>query len=131
MGFDHPEQVGFDEKASGGNPGVLFGIDGGVLAQQGMMYLRSPNAGVNSLFIRFSVNPATNTALRKITFTITNQQGQFERLTRDVSVDGPITMPLPVSDVYPVYQLSWEFNYSACTSPSSCSAGVLQEVSFR
>ena len=112
---------------------VLYGLDSetGVLGKNGVVFLRD-RASSASVEIDLETPPNPQGYPRSATFTLRNQEGEPSRVEIDLTTPPPfIRIPLPARSPESVYEFSWHFDYSNCTSPVRCTSGILRMAGFQ
>lgn len=112
---------------------VLYGVTpDGIMAKSGALFLRDP---VNSSHISISIRPPINIDKYPGTAKFTVRNRNYEETHTNVNIDkknvtAVLELPIEQSNS-PVYEVSWNFDFSLCTSPSSCSVGTLIYAGFQ
>jgi hypothetical protein len=94
------------------------------------MFLRSVG---DSSFLDLDLEAPPNPSAypRSAVFTVRNPEGAASRLRVDMTTQRMVVrIPLPESQSESVYELSWQFDYSACTSPILCTSGTIHTARF-
>ena len=104
----------------------------GIMAKSGALFLRDP---VNSSHISISIRPPINIDKYPGTAKFTVRNRNYEETHTTVNIDkrnvtAVLELPIEQSNS-PVYEVSWNFDFSLCTSPSSCSVGTLIYAGFQ
>ena len=94
--------------------------------------------GTNSIlssrreFFRFTRTPRLRASRRRISVELRALSGETRvherRLEEGVVV---LDLELPTGETNTVHQVTWEFDFTACDSPQTCSSGKLISVRFR
>ncbi len=109
---------------------ILLGIQKGKMLKNGIIYLRSPGKA-RALNIELETPPHPHQK-RHVRFTVKNLYAEENGITVEINqrLSG-CTLELPQNkDAPPVYQLSWDFDYSICTGPAFCYSGKLLKAEF-
>ncbi len=116
----------------GGPPhaGILFGVTGNRLQQQGTLYLSTPRSQAGHLRVNLTPGSPGPDTQRTVRFIVKSRAGAVEESTLPVgSQPLSLRLPLPASDD-PVYEIAWLFNYAECEGPSECYAARLDSIQF-
>jgi hypothetical protein len=121
------------EAAAGlGKEGVLYGVGPvGSLSRAGALILRAANAS-SHLALSLTTPPNIKRYPGSATFTVRGRDRSETHVT--VTIDSRVvelSLPLPETQArWPVYEISWLFDYSLCSDPSHCSPGTLSQARF-
>lgn len=116
-----------------GKQSVLYGlnVNNGKISKNGVIFLRDTG---ESSFVNLDFETPHNSRhySRSAIFTVRNQEGETSQIAVKITTQRmAIRVPLPNAAAESVYELIWQFDYTNCHGPFSCSSGKLHSAKFQ
>ena len=110
---------------------VLYGVDEGKMALNGILLLRGRGAERSLLLEIGSLTPRSGVT-QEIRLLVRNEAG--EAVERQSELEGErarIRMDLPEATGFGLYEIEWAFAYSECEGPGACHSGRLENAELQ